>query len=178
MLSPEQGQQLLVIAREALCARVLSQPRRDVQLAPGKALTAQLGAFVTLRKDGRLRGCIGQTEARRPLHETVCEMAIAAGTRDPRFAAVVAGELDQLQLQLSVLGDLQPCAVDQVQVGRDGLVVVAKNHRGLLLPEVAVQQGWSPLRFVENTCIKAGLPPDAVPLLAGLYRFQTQHFSE
>jgi len=105
-------------------------------------------------------------------------MAIAAGTRDPRFAAVVAGELDQLQLQLSVLGDLQPCAVDQVQVGRDGLVVVAKNHRGLLLPEVAVQQGWSPLRFVENTCIKAGLPPDAVPLLAGLYRFQTQHFSE
>ena len=178
MLSPEQGQQLLVIAREALREWVLSRGRVALQLSPEDALSAQVGAFVTLRKDGRLRGCIGQTEALRPLHETVFEMAIAAGTRDPRFSTVGPDELDQLQFEISVLGELQACGVDEVQVGRDGLVVAAKGHRGLLLPEVAVQQGWNALRFVENTCSKAGLPHDAVPLMADLYRFQTQHFAE
>jgi uncharacterized protein len=178
MLSPDQGQQLLFVAREALCSWVLSRRRRELELSVGDALDAQLGAFVTLRKDGQLRGCIGQTESLRPLHETVAEMAIAAGTRDPRFSAVGLDELDQLRFEISVLGELQACGLDEVQVGRDGLVVAAKGHRGLLLPEVAVQQGWNALRFVENTCYKAGLPHDAVPLRADLYRFQTQHFAE
>ncbi len=142
------------------------------------ALTDLAGAFVTLRKDACLRGCMGQTRALKPLYETVYDMALAAGMRDPRFGPVMSDEWDSLGFEVSVLGPLEPCGIDQVKIGRDGLVVVGKSRRGLLLPEVAVEQDWSPLQFVENTCRKAGLPYDAVPLGADLYRFQTQHFAE
>jgi AmmeMemoRadiSam system protein A len=112
------------------------------------------------------------------LHETIAVMAVAAGTRDPRFSAVVPAELDNLEFEVSVLSALEACGIDQVVLGRDGLVVVGQRHRGLLLPEVAIEQQWTVQQFVEHTCMKAGLAHDAVPLRAELYRFQTQHFSE
>lgn len=177
-LSPAQGGWLLSLARSSLRARILSLESAPLQLSPDDPLNTLAGAFVTLRLNGRLRGCIGQTQALRPLAETISSMAVAAGTRDPRFSPVGAEELDKLQYEISILGPLEACGIDQVQIGRDGLVVVGKTQRGLLLPEVAVDQGWDSLQFVENTCRKAGLPFDAVPLMADLYRFQTQHFVE
>ena len=167
---------MLSLARAALRARVLSLAPAMLKLPPDDPLNTLAGAFVTLRLNGRLRGCIGQTQALMPLVDTICAMAVAAGTRDPRFLPVGADDLDELQYEISVLGPLEACGIDQVRIGRDGLVVVGKTQRGLLLPEVAIEQGWDPLQFVENTCRKAGLPFDAVPLMADLYRFQTQHF--
>ena len=166
------------MARASLRARILSLEPATLKLPLDDPLNTLGGAFVTLRLNGRLRGCIGQTQALMPLVEMISAMAIAAGTRDPRFSPVGADELDQLHYEISVLGPLEACGIDQVRIGRDGLVVIGKTQRGLLLPEVAVQQGWDQLQFVENTCRKAGLPFDAVPLMADLYRFQTQHFVE
>ena len=177
-LSPEQGAHLLDLARSSLRACVLSLDPVKLELDSDDPLNELAGAFVTLRLNGRLRGCIGQTQPLTPLVETICTMAVAAGTRDPRFSAVGPDDLDALHYEISVLGPLEACGIDQVRIGKDGLVVVGKSQRGLLLPEVAVEQGWDQLQFVENTCRKAGLPFDAVPLMADLYRFQTQHFEE
>jgi len=157
---------------------VLGERAEPVSYPAEHPLARRLGAFVTLRLAGRLRGCIGQTEATVPLHETVAAMAVAAGSRDPRFSAVEEHEIDDLEFEVSVLGVLVPCGVDEVLLGRDGLVVASKTRRGLLLPEVAAAQGWTVQQFVEHTCMKAGLPADAVPLQAALYRFETQHFEE
>ncbi len=177
-LSPAQGHELLALARSALRRHVLGEGTELVSYPVDHLLARRAGAFVTLRLAGRLRGCIGQTDAAVPLHETVAAMAVAAGSRDPRFSAVEEHEIEGLEFEVSVLGVLVPCGVDEVLLGRDGLVVAGKTGRGLLLPEVAVAQRWTVQQFVEHTCMKAGLPCDAVPLQADLYRFETQHFEE
>ena len=177
-LTSAQGRELLALARTALREHLLHEGLQPPAYSDEHLFSRLSGAFVTLRLAGALRGCIGQTQALMPLVEMISAMAIAAGTRDPRFSPVGADELDQLHYEISVLGPLEACGIDQVRIGRDGLVVIGKTQRGLLLPEVAVQQGWDQLQFVENTCRKAGLPFDAVPLMADLYRFQTQHFVE
>ena len=166
------------MARDSLRRRLWSLDPLESDLQPDDPLSVHAGAFVTLRQGGRLRGCIGQTESVQPLFDTIVDMAVAAGTRDPRFSPVTAVDLDSLCFEISVLGPLEACGIEQVRVGRDGLVVVDKDRRGLLLPEVAIEQGWSGSQFVKHTCGKAGLPHDAVPLMADLYRFQTQHFVE
>jgi AmmeMemoRadiSam system protein A len=178
VLSPAQGDELLALARTALRAHLSHEAQPSLAYPQGHPFQRPAGAFVTLRLNGRLRGCIGQTEPVRALAEVVAAMAVAAATRDPRFSPVPATELDALGLEVSVLGALVACGVDEVAVGRDGLVVVGKGQRGLLLPEVATQQQWTAQQFVEHTAMKAGLPRDAVPGQADLFRFQTQHFSE
>jgi len=177
-LSPAEGRALLALARSALSEHLLQEGRELDQFPPEHPFCRPAGAFVTLRLAGRLRGCIGQTQPAGPLCETIVAMAVAAGCRDPRFSAVQAEDLATLEFEVSVLGALEACGIDEIVLGRDGLVVVAKGHRGLLLPEVATTQQWTVQQFVEHTCMKAGLPYDAVPLQADLYRFRTQHFSE
>jgi AmmeMemoRadiSam system protein A len=169
---------LLALARAALRAHLRHEDRPSLTYPQEHPFQRPAGAFVTLRLDGRLRGCIGQTEAVRALAPLVAAMAVAAATRDPRFSPVAAADLEALGLEVSVLGELVACGVDEVVVGRDGLVVVGKERRGLLLPEVATEQQWTAQQFVERTAMKAGLPHDAVPGQADLYCFQTQHFSE
>jgi len=169
---------LLEIARGSLRAHLerRSAPAPD---QPSDALEQHAGAFVTLRtEDGRLRGCIGRTWADQPVRSVVAEMAVAAGTRDPRFPPVSANELADLDLEVSVLGAVQACQPDDVQVGRDGLVIEEGFRRGLLLPQVAVEQGWDREEFLEATCRKAGLPGGAWRRGARLFRFEAVHFSE
>ena len=120
------------------------------------------GAFVTIRKRKELRGCIGHIVAIRPLLETVEEMATAAAFHDPRFPAVTAAELPELEYEISVLSPLRRISdVNEIQVGVHGIYIKKDGRSGLLLPQVATEYGWDRATFLEYTCQKALLPKDA-----------------
>ena len=120
------------------------------------------GAFVTIQKKGQLRGCIGYIEGHGPLHKTIEEMAEAAAFRDPRFSPVKEKELPELDIEISVLTPLKRIKdVNEIQVGKHGIYIVRGMWAGLLLPQVATEDGWDRLAFLEHTCQKAGLPPNA-----------------
>lgn len=168
---------LLRIARESVVAHVRAQPVPP-RLAAG-ALARPAGAFVSLHQRGRLRGCIGHVEANQPLAEVVSRCAVAACSADPRFPAVTAQELAEIAIEVSVLGPLEPvAALDQIEVGRHGLVIERGRTRGLLLPQVATEWGWDAATFVEQTCHKAGLPVDVWPHRARLWKFEAEVFGE
>jgi AmmeMemoRadiSam system protein B/AmmeMemoRadiSam system protein A len=120
------------------------------------------GAFVTLKRRGQLRGCIGNIEGRGPLYKTIEEMAEAAAFRDPRFSAVTERELPELEFEISVLTPLRKIReVSEIEVGKHGLYITKGRYAGLLLPQVATEYGWDRQTFLEHTCNKAGLPSDA-----------------
>jgi len=120
------------------------------------------GAFVTIHKRGQLRGCIGYIEGRGPLHKTVEEMAEAAAFRDPRFPPVTEKELKDLDVEISVLTPLRKITdVNEIEVGKHGIYIKKGWYSGLLLPQVATEYGWDRQTFLEHTCQKAGLPPQA-----------------
>ncbi|HSM91458.1 MAG TPA: AmmeMemoRadiSam system protein A [Anaeromyxobacteraceae bacterium] len=125
-------------------------------------LSAPRGAFVTLHVDGRLRGCIGTFSPRGSLAETVAAMARAAATEDPRFPRLAPDELPGLSLSVSVLG-LPHLLEDRsrIEVGVHGLLVRRDWNRGVLLPKVAVEEGWDGPTFLKHACLKAGLPAAA-----------------
>lgn len=152
---------LVALARRAIAAQLAGEPCAEVE--PGE-LRAELescgGAFVTLtrRGDGELRGCVGMPEPLYRLDQAVARAAVAAAFHDRRFDPVDSAELPDLILFVSVLGDLRPIAPDEVEVGRHGLVVRFAGRSGLLLPQVAAERGWDRVRFLDETCRKAGLP--------------------
>ena len=120
------------------------------------------GAFVTLKRKGQLRGCIGYTQAVKPLSQTIMEMAQAAAFQDPRFPPLSRNELNDLDIEISVLTPFRPIQdVKEIQVGRHGLFIEGKGYSGLLLPQVATEYQWDRQTFLEHTCLKAGLPKDA-----------------
>ena len=172
---PDQ-QRLLEIARQALEEGVRKYELSDLQEAPQGALQERCGAFVTLWKAGRLRGCIGYVEAQGPLYQTVRECTLAAALRDPRFDPVTPEELPALMLEISVLSPLFDIAPEQVEVGQHGLLISQGPLRGLLLPQVAVEWKWDRENFLEETCLKAGLPPDAWRHGARVQAFTAQVF--
>ena len=136
-------------------------------------------SFVTLHRAGELRGCIGEIESIEPVGRVVARCAAAACTRDPRFTAVTRLELPELEIELSVLGPLERWArLDEIEVGRHGLVVEVGRRRGLLLPQVAIEWQWDRLTFVEQTCTKAGVSLHAWKTGATLWRFEAEVFSE
>jgi AmmeMemoRadiSam system protein A len=143
------------------------------------ALSQPSGAFVTLHRRGRLRGCLGQVEPSEPLVETVMRCAVAAAREDPRFAPVRPEELLELEIEISVLSALQAIRLEQIEVGTHGLMVSLGRMRGLLLPQVAVEYHWTRERFFEETCKKAGLARDAWkdPVLR-IEAFTAEVFSE
>lgn len=163
-LSPERKARLKDIARQTLAAKLLGTgPSPEIILSElPPPLQEPRGAFVTLKRHGQLRGCIGQIEARRPLAETVSRMALAAAFQDPRFPPVTADEWDDLELEISVLSPLMKLRDPaQVRVGTHGIYLRKGSRGGLLLPQVAVEQGWDRETFLRQTCHKAGLPADA-----------------
>ncbi|MFQ6009142.1 MAG: AmmeMemoRadiSam system protein A, partial [Candidatus Zixiibacteriota bacterium] len=137
-------------------------------------------AFVTLTKNGQLRGCIGHIIAQDPLYETVSVCAVQAAVADRRFLPVQPDELPELHIEISVLTPLQEVkSLDEIEVGRDGLVISLGNNRGLLLPQVATEYGWNRTEFLEHTCRKAGLPTDAYKSPQALIqKFQAVIFHE
>lgn len=177
MFSIEQKKVLLCLAREAL-ETVVIHHRVITPSIEDEALRQPLGAFVTLTKNGELRGCIGYIEAVYPLYETVVRCAISAALHDHRFYPVTAAELKAIRIDISVLSPLSPIQAEDVKVGVHGLVVEQGNARGLLLPQVPVEWGWNRNEFLEHTCSKAGLPCDAWRCGAQLSGFTAEVFSE
>ncbi|MBN2381646.1 AmmeMemoRadiSam system protein A [bacterium] len=154
---------LLSLARTAIERSIKreSAPEHDAQMM-SPALQQHAGVFVTLHKQEHLRGCIGTFTADRPLWEQVKRMARSAAFEDSRFSPVRAFELPELDLEISVLSPLQEIqSIEQIEVGKHGLYLTRGFHRGVLLPQVATEHGWDRLSFLEHTCLKAGLPPDA-----------------
>lgn len=163
MLNPEQRSQLLRIARESIQA-MLDGHRPQLDLAAlDDDLRSPSGAFVTLNeRTGELRGCIGSIEAQAPLAHAVSTSAINAAFRDPRFYPVRREELPNLHIDISVMSPIVPVSsIDEIEVGRDGLIISRGSRAGLLLPQVATDYGWDRETFLSQTCVKAGLPPDA-----------------
>lgn len=125
-------------------------------------LRERRSAFVTLKRGGELRGCIGSLACTMPLCETVVKLAIQAATRDPRFPPVSRSELPFLEIEISVLGRLRPIEkVEEIVVGDHGLLMIHGTHSGVLLPQVAIENGWDRKTFLECLSKKAGLPKDA-----------------
>ncbi len=125
--------------------------------APSEVLRLPAGAFVTLHAGGSLRGCIGYIEPKFPLFQTVAEGAQAAAFHDPRFPPLREEELATLEVEISVLSPVFPLEAGDVVIGKHGLLVTSEGQRGLLLPQVPVEHGWDRKRFIEETCVKAGL---------------------
>ena len=177
-LSSEDKEKLLNIARETINQYIRNGKTTDINVQ-SESLKKECGAFVTLKgKKGNLRGCIGLTVAERPLFMTIRAMAIAAATQDPRFNPVTSSEIDNLVIEISVLTPMQKVSsIDEIEVGRDGLMIRKGYMSGLLLPQVPTEQGWDKNTFLEHICYKAGLPADAWKS-AELWKFQAIVFSE
>ena len=159
-LTPADRVALLGIARAAIRARLGFGPAPA--LPESGVLGEQRGAFVTLRRGGELRGCIGRFDPEGSLARTVASMAVSAAFEDPRFPPLTAGEADDLDIHVSTLGPRQPLPdPEALRVGLHGLVVRQGWHRGVLLPVVAVERGWDGPTFLKHACLKAGLPADA-----------------
>jgi AmmeMemoRadiSam system protein A len=161
MLSKSEKQFLLEIARASVGAavRLETAPKRGdcppVILRPS-------GAFVTLHEKGELRGCIGYIEAIKPMIDTVREVAAKAATSDPRFAPVTPEELPILEIEISVISPMKRIQnIDEIEVGKHGLLLERGMYRGLLLPQVATEYGWDRETFLNQTARKAGLEPTA-----------------
>jgi len=125
-----------------------------------------------------LRGCVGFVEAGASLYQTVIETARAAAFEDTRFWPVTREELGGLQISLSILTKPKPISTEQVEVGRHGLIVGMGGRRGLLLPQVPVENNWDRITFLEQTCRKAGLPLDAWQKGAAIEAFTAEVFGE
>ena len=178
MFTEEQQRALVEIARRAVEGSVTGA--RVTPPAPAD-LPPATGAFVTLKKHGELRGCIGTLECRRPLPEEVARVAVSAAREDPRFEPVRPSELSELDVEVSVLGPLEPIDPmdpDAFVIGRHGLVVEQGWRRGLLLPQVATEWGWDRETFLSHTCVKAGLPQDCWRTGAKVYRFAADVFGD
>jgi AmmeMemoRadiSam system protein A len=163
-MNDTQKQTLLKVARDTVEAgltggKVLKPTSDDSEL------NAACGCFVTLKNQGRLRGCIGQFTSEMPLIELVVEMAKASATSDPRFFAdrITADELPQLDIEISVLSPLQLTREPlSLRLGVDGIYIKRGIASGCFLPQVATETGWSKEEFLSSCCAhKAGLPPDA-----------------
>jgi AmmeMemoRadiSam system protein A len=159
-LSSEDRRALLRRARQSIVQAVRCQSIADLP-APAGRLAEPGSAFVTAHCSRRLRGCVGRTDRTLALAEVVAQCAIAAALRDTRFRPVNPDELDSMSVEISVLSELEPMAGDALAVGTHGVAVCSGDRRGLLLPQVAVERGWSIERFLEETCAKAGLAPGA-----------------
>lgn len=163
-LGAEERRRLLRVARTAiaLATGAAGEPEPASARAPAAASSRPSGAFVSLhrRTTDELRGCIGCFEGRGPLEDTVARMAVQAAIHDPRFPPVRSAELDDLSIEISVLSPM--AEVDdprRVEPGKHGLVVSRGERRGVLLPQVATEYGWSREEFLDHTCLKAGLEP-------------------
>ena len=163
MIPPEERRRLLALARGAIHNFV-----RDEAL-PGEPFGAagreRKGVFVTIHHRGKLRGCIGRTDSTESLESLVATCAVLAASRDPRFSPVQAGEVEELELEISLLTPPEEVAAERVldalTPGIHGVSVRQGGSRGLLLPQVAAEHRWDARRFLEETCRKAGLPSRA-----------------
>ncbi len=178
---PLQAQRkLLKMARESI-KYYLKEKRPMAFSEDDEWLQEKRGVFVTLTRKGQLRGCIGYHESDRPLSELVPDRAIAAAFSDPRFPPLQAGELDEIEIKISVyLTNVYPAkSIDEFQMGKHGIIMIKEGRGATYLPEVPVEAGWkNKQEALESLCQKAGLPPGAWKNGAQFYLYETQVFDE
>jgi len=161
-LTPEEQSYLKELVRLAIASHLTGSGPVTPPEPATELLKSELGAFVTLKRGGHLRGCIGNLVGTGPLYQTVWNMAQAAAFQDPRFNPLTPGEMDGLDIEISILGPLEPCPDPQlVEIGRHGLIMRRGANQGLLLPQVPLEWGWNREQFLAQTCRKAGLPANA-----------------
>ena len=178
MLSDAQKEALVDLARRSVAAQVThgAGPHPlDIDLPEAS------GVFVTIKRRGELRGCLGTLQCSRGLAREVARCAADAASEDPRFPPVSADELPELSVEVSVLGpleDIDPAQPGAIEIGRHGLVAEQGVRRGLLLPQVAAEWGWTAEQFLRQTCVKAGLASDAWRHGAHIQRFDAEVFGD
>jgi len=179
-LTRKEQQQLLAIARKSIVEYVKNGTVAEISVdIDNDSLAEKQGCFVTIKLQENLRGCIGCFTSEKPLWQTVQEFAIAAATRDPRFYPLDPDELDDISIEISALSSLAKIeSFDEIQVGTHGLYIEKNMYRGVLLPQVATECGWDKTTFLTQTCLKAGLEPDAWKSGADIYIFSAQIFGE
>jgi AmmeMemoRadiSam system protein B/AmmeMemoRadiSam system protein A len=177
-LTGEQEESLLRLARSALEEYLDNGSVPDASVND-PALIRRSGVFVTLRQQGELRGCIGHTRADLPLCKAVQRTSIQAATEDPRFPALTREALGDVTIEVSVLSPLRRITdVEQIEVGTHGLMIFKDGRKGLLLPQVPVEQGWNREMYLHNLCLKAGLSEGCWQDRAALYAFTARVFGE
>jgi AmmeMemoRadiSam system protein A len=160
-LNDKQQQILLAVVKESIQLKLSGRklPKYNFE---DEIFWERRGAFVTLHKHGQLRGCIGYIVEIAPLLETIQRMAIASAFEDPRFPPLEKEEFKYLNIEISVLTPLKKVKdISEIEIGRDGLLIKKGFYQGLLLPQVAEEEGWDVETFLKHTCLKAGLYPDA-----------------
>ncbi|WP_321530993.1 AmmeMemoRadiSam system protein A [uncultured Desulfuromonas sp.] len=179
LLSTKEQAILLDIARTAIVSHVRHS---DVCVVPReeRRLNIKRGCFVTIKQDGKLRGCIGNFQSEIPLFKEVSQMAVASSSNDPRFYPMKEEDLDKFSLEISVLSPLVKIAApEDIQVGKHGIYMERSHYRGVLLPQVATENHWDRTTFLSQTCLKAGLPPEAwQDSDTDIYIFSAQVFGE
>jgi AmmeMemoRadiSam system protein A len=180
MLSKEERQKLLVIARNSI--QTYLKTGKKLELAEADpVLIKEMGAFVTLHKHGELRGCIGNLIGQQPLYLTVRDMAVEAAVGDPRFSPVTLEELKDIEIEISALSPLKRIeSADEIKMGIHGVLLRRGFNSGVFLPQVATETGWSKEEFLSQLCSqKAGLPPLAwKDKSTEIYIFTAEVFSE
>ena len=179
MLNTEQRKFLLKLARESIRAK-LEHGKLNLACPPAEIYRQKRGGFVTIHKNGTLRGCIGYVIPVKSLYETIKEMAIAAAFDDPRFPTLDKSEFDEIDIEISVLSEMIPInSIEEIKVGRDGLLMKNGFYSGLLLPQVALEWNWDKLTFLRQTCMKSGLSGDCwQDPNTEIFRFTAEVFSE
>jgi AmmeMemoRadiSam system protein A len=159
-LTEDDRQLLLQLARNAVQCYLSGQPPRLPEVPPC-ALTEPHGVFVSIHEGEQLRGCIGNVHPAGPLYRSAAECAIAAAVGDPRFMPLMMAELPEVEFEISVLSSMERMQeLQEIEIGKHGLLISKRGTCGLLLPQVATMYGWDRERFLQETCKKAGLRPD------------------
>ena len=181
-MNSSDGEELLKLARDSITS-YFDKAEPDIN---NSQYSDKQGVFVTLHKNGELRGCIGFPEPIFPLNKAIVDASRHAAFEDPRFPPVKKEELEQIEIEMSILTVPQLLEVknpdeylDKIRIGTDGLIIRNSFASGLLLPQVATEQKWDALEFLDYVCLKAGLPQGAWKDLNNkIYTFQAEIFSE
>ncbi len=184
MISERAGNYLVDIAKKAIEHYIETKETLEIPEDYPIELDEKLGVFVTLNKNNALRGCIGYAEPIEPAIKATIEVAIAAAFNDPRFSAVTKDEFQILDFEVTVLTQPELIEIahpdqymDEIEIGRDGLIIQKGYSRGLLLPQVATENAFTVEEFLEHTCMKAGISADSwMDESCDVYRFQGQIF--
>jgi len=182
MLDRDEGTIAVRLARSAIKAHLSGEVVETGDIA--EVFGEKRGVFVTLHKNGDLRGCIGYPEPIMQLKDAILDSAVSAAVRDPRFPPVRYEEMKEIVVEVTILTppvkiDAMPSDLpEHVEVGRHGLIVRKGVYQGLLLPQVATEWGFDAEEFLSQTCVKAGLLPDAWLTGAVVYSFEGQIFTE
>lgn len=168
LLDLEEGKKLVNLARKSIEYYLKEERKLETPEDISQKMRENRGVFVTLNKNGELRGCIGRPLSENPLVEGLIDSAISAATQDPRFPKLTLDELEDITIEVSILTPPERVEVenpknypDRINVGEDGLIVSCGGRRGLLLPQVPSEYGWDSEEFLSQTCVKAGVSPDS-----------------